>query len=85
MPEDNRRGPGTDAIDTLTTDHKEMIALLGEIEHTSDAGQRRDLAEWAKRCRAPRNWHQPARIPARHTLSSFTRPSDRVLAWLTGS
>jgi hemerythrin superfamily protein len=45
MPEDNRSGPGTDVINILTTDHKEMIALLGQIEHTSDAGQRRDLAD----------------------------------------
>ncbi len=45
MTEDNGSGPGTDAIDILTTDHKEMIALLGQIEHTSDAGQRRDLAD----------------------------------------
>ncbi|MBM1171982.1 hemerythrin domain-containing protein [Microvirga arabica] len=37
--------PGADVIDILTTDHKEMIALLGQIEHTSDAAQRRDLAD----------------------------------------
>ncbi len=45
MTEDNTGGLGTDVIDILTTDHKEMIALLGQIEHTSDAGQRRDLAD----------------------------------------
>jgi hemerythrin superfamily protein len=45
MTEDNGSRPGTDVIDILTTDHKEMIALLGQIEHTSDAGQRRDLAD----------------------------------------
>jgi len=45
MTEDNGSRPSTDVIDILTTDHKEMIALLGQIEHTSDAGQRRDLAD----------------------------------------
>ncbi len=45
MTENNSSGPSTDVIDILTTDHQEMIALLGQIEHTSDAGQRRDLAD----------------------------------------
>jgi hemerythrin-like domain-containing protein len=45
MTADNGSGPGTDVIDILITDHREMIALLGQIEHTSDASQRRDLAE----------------------------------------
>jgi hemerythrin-like domain-containing protein len=45
MAENNSSGPSTDVIDILTTDHQEMIALLGQIEHTSDASQRRDLAD----------------------------------------
>jgi hemerythrin-like domain-containing protein len=45
MTEDNGTAPGTDVIGILTTDHKEMIALLGQIEHTSDVSQRRDLAD----------------------------------------
>ncbi len=45
MTQDTNGGLGTDVIDILTTDHKEMIALLGQIEHTADASQRRDLAD----------------------------------------
>jgi len=45
MTQDNGSRSGTDVIDILTTDHKEMIALLGQIKHTSDASQRRDLVD----------------------------------------
>jgi hemerythrin superfamily protein len=34
-----------DVVDILTSDHQEMVKLLGQIERTSDAGQRRDLAD----------------------------------------
>lgn len=34
-----------DVIDILTTDHRQMLELLGEIEQTSDPGQRRDLTD----------------------------------------
>jgi hemerythrin superfamily protein len=34
-----------DVVDILTSDHQEMIELLGQIESTSDSSQRRDLAD----------------------------------------
>ncbi|MEX5297896.1 hemerythrin domain-containing protein [Kocuria sp. CPCC 205292] len=36
---------GTDVVDILTADHREMLELLGQIEGTADAGRRRDLAD----------------------------------------
>jgi hemerythrin superfamily protein len=36
---------GGDVIDILTTDHREMLELLRQIEQTADPGQRRDLAD----------------------------------------
>jgi hemerythrin-like domain-containing protein len=36
---------GSDVVDILTADHQEMMELLGQIEGTADAGQRRDLAD----------------------------------------
>jgi hemerythrin superfamily protein len=38
-------GPGVDVVDILTADHREMVELLGQIKHTTDASQRRDLAD----------------------------------------
>jgi hypothetical protein len=35
----------TDVIDILTTDHREMLELLGQIEGAADAATRRDLAD----------------------------------------
>ena len=35
----------TDVIDILTTDHREMLDLLGQIEGPTDAATRRDLAD----------------------------------------
>ena len=34
-----------DVIDILTTDHREMVELIAQIERTFDAEQRRDLAD----------------------------------------
>jgi hypothetical protein len=45
MTETNAGKPGLDVVDILTTDHQEMLELLGRIEGTPDAGQRRDLAD----------------------------------------
>lgn len=45
MSESSSGGPTLDVVDILTSDHQEMMELLGRIEHTSDAGQRRDLAD----------------------------------------
>jgi hemerythrin superfamily protein len=36
---------GTDVVDILTSDHQSMLELIGQIEGTPDAGQRRDLAD----------------------------------------
>jgi hemerythrin-like domain-containing protein len=35
----------TDVVDVLTTDHREMLDLLSQIEATTDAATRRDLAD----------------------------------------
>jgi hemerythrin superfamily protein len=36
---------GQDVVEILTGDHREMMELLGRIKQTSDAGQRRELAD----------------------------------------
>ena len=36
---------GQDVVEILTADHREMMELLGRIKQTSDAGQRRELAD----------------------------------------
>lgn len=38
---------GTDVVDELTTDHREVAALLDELLETSDPGTRRDMADTA--------------------------------------
>ncbi|SFU65020.1 hemerythrin domain-containing protein [Halomonas korlensis] len=38
-------GSSQDVADILTTDHQEMMELVGQIERESDPGQRRDLAD----------------------------------------
>lgn len=45
MAEYNGGGPASDVVDILTTDHQEMMELIGQIERTTEAGQRRDLAD----------------------------------------
>jgi len=45
MTQYNASGPAADVVDILTTDHKEMMELAGQIKHTSDTGQRRDTAD----------------------------------------
>ena len=35
----------TDVVDILTTDHQEMLDLIGQIKATADGGQRRDIAD----------------------------------------
>lgn len=45
MTEFSADKPGQDVVDILTSDHQEMLELLGRIEQTSDAGQCRDLAD----------------------------------------
>ncbi len=48
MTEYKGGGTGSDVINILTTDHQEMLELLGQIEHKSDPGQRRDLKYLSK-------------------------------------
>ena len=38
---------GTDVVDELTTDHREVAALLDELLETSDPGTRRDMVDTA--------------------------------------
>ncbi len=45
MTESTRGGASRDVIDILTSDHREMVELLGQIEQTSDPIRRRDLAD----------------------------------------
>ena len=45
MTESSSGGTSTDVVDILTTDHREMVALIGQIESTADPGRRRDLAD----------------------------------------
>lgn len=45
MTETNADGTGVDVVDILTADHREMIELIGQIGLTSDAGERRNLAD----------------------------------------
>ena len=34
-----------DVVEILTSDHREMVELLGQIEQTSETDRRRDLAD----------------------------------------
>lgn len=45
MTKSSSGGTSTDVVDILTTDHQEMVALIGQIESTSDPSRRRDLAD----------------------------------------
>nr|WP_297459010.1 hemerythrin domain-containing protein [uncultured Halomonas sp.] len=45
MTEYNASGSGSDVVDILTTDHREMTNLIGQIETTPDTSKRRDLAD----------------------------------------
>jgi len=45
MSDTNSAGTNVDVVDILTSDHQEMIALIGQIHSTPDASQRRDLAD----------------------------------------
>lgn len=45
MAEHNGSQLGADVVSILTTDHREMMELIDQIERSSDAGQRRDLAD----------------------------------------
>ena len=44
MAEQNNN-QGSDVVDILTTDHREMTDLIGQIERTNDPGERRELAD----------------------------------------
>jgi len=45
MAETNTDATKPDVVDILTADHREMIALIGQIGLTSDANERRNLAD----------------------------------------
>ncbi|GAA1133892.1 hemerythrin domain-containing protein [Citricoccus alkalitolerans] len=45
MTENTIDGQQSDAVDILTADHRAMLELLGQIESTADADERRDLAD----------------------------------------
>lgn len=45
MTESSRGGPARDVVEILTSDHREMVELLGQIEQTADGGRRRELAD----------------------------------------
>jgi hemerythrin superfamily protein len=45
MSDTNSAGTNVDVVDILTSDHREMIALIGQIHSTPDGSQRRDLAD----------------------------------------
>jgi hemerythrin superfamily protein len=41
----NDAAPGHDVVDILVADHREMMELLAQINHTTDPDQRRDLID----------------------------------------
>jgi hemerythrin superfamily protein len=45
MTESTHGGAAEDVVDILRADHREMLELIGQVEHTADAGQRRDLVD----------------------------------------
>ncbi|WP_461188478.1 hemerythrin domain-containing protein [Arthrobacter sp. Z4-13] len=45
MSDTNSAGTNVDVVDILTSDHQEMIALIGQIKSSPDGSQRRDLAD----------------------------------------
>ena len=45
MTEPRSDGAATDVVDILTTDHREMLELLAQIEAAVDADSRRELAD----------------------------------------
>lgn len=45
MTETETGARGSDVVDILSSDHRDMLDLLGQIQSTVDASQRRDLAD----------------------------------------
>ena len=45
MTASSHGGSSMDVVDILTSDHREMVELIGQIEQTADAGRRRDLVD----------------------------------------
>lgn len=45
MTQSKSAAPSHDVVGILTSDHQEMVELLGQIDRTSDPNQRRDLAD----------------------------------------
>jgi hemerythrin superfamily protein len=45
MSDTNSAGTNVDVVDILTSDHQDMMALIGQIRGASEDSQRRDLAD----------------------------------------
>lgn len=45
MTDTTTDGRGTDVVDILTADHRDMLELIGRIKDTPEADRRRDLAD----------------------------------------
>ncbi|MEX5303466.1 hemerythrin domain-containing protein [Kocuria sabuli] len=45
MTDTTTDGRGTDVVDILTADHRDMLELIGRIKETPEADRRRDLAD----------------------------------------
>jgi hemerythrin superfamily protein len=45
MSDTNSAGTNVDVVDILTSDHQDMIELIGRIKETPDGTERRDLAD----------------------------------------
>jgi hemerythrin superfamily protein len=45
MSDSNSAGPNVDVVDILTSDHQDMVALIGQIKSSPNGDERRDLAD----------------------------------------
>lgn len=45
MSDTNSAGSNVDVVDILTSDHQDMVALIGQIKGAADGTERRDLAD----------------------------------------
>jgi hemerythrin superfamily protein len=45
MSDTNSAGTNVDVVDILTSDHQDMIALIGQIKSSPDVSERRDVAD----------------------------------------
>ncbi|MFC7401411.1 hemerythrin domain-containing protein [Citricoccus sp. GCM10030269] len=45
MTQTQHQTSGSDVVDVLTTDHRQMLELLDQVQRTADPSERRDLAD----------------------------------------